>query len=143
MTSVDETQRQQATAALKALGVSEAPVFAGFANVYADNPDTIKDWWGEKETINFLVSVIRQYQPAVVVNHDLKGEYGDGANMLTAKCVQAAVKYAAESSVDKASLTLYGPWQTFRLIMLPTSLPIFARPHGSGFRVLRPLGGRC
>ena len=43
MTSVDETQRQQATAALKALGVSEAPVFAGFANVYADNTDTIKD----------------------------------------------------------------------------------------------------
>lgn len=117
MTSVDETQRQQATAALKALGVSEAPVFAGFANVYADNTDTIKDWWGEKETINFLVSVIRQYQPAVVVSHDLKGEYGDGANMLTAKCVQAAVKYAAEGSVDKTSLALYGPWQTIRLFL--------------------------
>lgn len=117
MTSVDETQRQEATAALKALGVSEAPVFAGFANVYADNTDTIKDWWGEKDTINYLVSVIRQYRPAVVVSHDLKGEYGDGANMLTAKCVQSAVKYAATNSMDKASLNQYGTWQVFRLFL--------------------------
>ncbi|MEN6595198.1 MAG: phosphodiester glycosidase family protein [Clostridiaceae bacterium] len=117
MTSVDDTQREQATAALKALGVSEEPVFGGFANVYADNTDTIEDWWNVSDATNFLVGVIRRYRPAVVVTHDTKGEYGDGAHMLTSKLVQRAVKYAAETSVDKASLEEYGAWQTFRLFL--------------------------
>lgn len=117
MTSRDETQREEAAAALCSLGVTTPPVFIGQPDVYAEDADTIAKVWDEKSALNGLIRAIRQYRPAVIVSHDLHGEYGDGANMLTARYVQRAVKYAAGTSADKESYTEFGAWSTLRLFL--------------------------
>jgi LmbE family N-acetylglucosaminyl deacetylase len=117
LTSVDETQRQEARASLKALCVSEEPVFGGFENVYANDLDEMKECWSERELQSFLTGVIRKYRPAVVVSHDLNGEYGNAAHKLTARAVRLAVKNAANDRYDVTSLNEYGAWQVQRLFL--------------------------
>ncbi|HRX57175.1 MAG TPA: phosphodiester glycosidase family protein [Eubacteriales bacterium] len=117
MSSEDETQREQASAALKKLGVTEEPVFGGFSAVYTADKDVLEDLWGKSDAISFLTETIRQYRPAVVVSHDVDGEYGHAAHKLTASYIQRAVEDAASTRSNKASLEKYGAWQTLRLFL--------------------------
>ena len=48
MTSLDETQRNEARAALKKLGVTAEPVFGGFASVDSNSVETIRKARGEQ-----------------------------------------------------------------------------------------------
>ncbi len=117
MTSEDETQRQEAAASLRKLGVTEEPVFGDFENVYSDDLDEMKDCWSERDVREFLAGVIRAYQPAVVVSHDLDGEYGNAAHMMTAYGLRKAVKDAASVRYFSDSLEKYGVWQIERLFL--------------------------
>lgn len=117
MTSTDETQRQEAAKSLRALGVSEEPVFGDFENVYSDDLDEMEDCWSERSVREFLTEVIREYRPAVVVSHDLDGEYGNAAHMLTAQGVRKAVIDAASTRYFEDSLEKYGVWQVKRLFL--------------------------
>ena len=117
MSSEDEAQREQASAALKKLGVTKKPVFGGFSAAHTADKDVLEDLWGKSGAISFLTEAIRQYRPAVVVSHDVNGEYGDAAHRLTASYIQRAVNAAASTRSNKASLEKYGAWQTLRLFL--------------------------
>ena len=117
MTSLDETQRYEARAALKKLGVTTEPVFGGFANVDSDSTETIKKAWDEQAVHRFLTSVIRQYRPLIVFSHDLRGEYGNAAHMVTARSVWQAVLAAANTRSGRESYAQYGVWQVKRLFL--------------------------
>jgi hypothetical protein len=117
MTSVDETQRREAEKSLRALGVTGGVVFGDFEDVYSDDLDEMKDCWSEKKVREFLAGVIREYRPAVVVSHDLDGEYGNAAHMMTAYGLRKAVKDAASTRYFSDSLEAYGVWQIKRLFL--------------------------
>jgi LmbE family N-acetylglucosaminyl deacetylase len=117
MSSTDETQREQARVSLKKLGVTEEPVFGGFSDVYSADTYVLEELWGKSEAIGFLTETIRKYRPAVVVSHDLNGEYGHAAHRLTSRYVQRAVEDAASTRSNRASLEKYGVWQTLRLFL--------------------------
>lgn len=117
MSSADETQREEASAALRKLGVTEEPVFGGFSDVYTSDTDVLEELWGKSDAINFLTETIRKYRPAVVVSHDLDGEYGHAAHKLTALYVQRAVQDAADKNADRASRDQYGTWQVLRTFL--------------------------
>jgi len=117
MTSADETQREEATAALRKMGVYEAPVFGTFPDKYSERLDIMEECWNPEDVLLFLVQTIRQYQPAVIVSHDLDGEYGHAAHMLTAKQTLLAAKKAAASRFDTESAEKYGVWQALRVFL--------------------------
>jgi len=117
MTSVDETQQQEAAKSLRALGVSEEPVFGDFEDVYSDDIDVIEECWSESKVREFLTEAIRKYKPAVVFSHDLNGEYGNAAHMMTARGVRKAVKDAASKRSFSDSAEKYGVWQVKRLFL--------------------------
>ena len=63
----------------------------------------------------YLVGVIRQYRPAVVLTHDAQGEYGHGAHIVASSCTVQAVRYTDEATRYPQSAELYGAWQVLRL----------------------------
>ena len=98
-------------------GVRNAPVFMPFKDVYTESLRLALLNWGEEETTGALVSLIRRFQPEVIVTHDLEGEYGHGAHIATAVCMLNAVPLAADASVFSDSFAAYGAWQAQKLYL--------------------------
>ncbi len=117
MTSADETQREEAVAALREMGIYQEPVFGGFPDKYSEKLEAMEACWNADEVLLFLVQTIRHYQPAVIVSHDLDGEYGHAAHMLTAEQTLLAAKKAAAARFDTESAEKYGVWQTLRVFL--------------------------
>lgn len=117
MTSVDETQREEAVAALRKMGIYEEPVFGCFPDKYSEKLEDMEKCWDPAVVLAFLVGVIRQYRPAVIVSHDLNGEYGHAAHILTAEQTLSAAQKAANAKYDEASAKEYGVWQPLRVFL--------------------------
>jgi len=117
LTSTDEQQREEARASLKKLGVTEEPVFGDFPDVYSDNVGEVTSVWDESTVREYIVEQIRKYKPAVVVSHDLDGEYGNAVHMLVARDVKKAVEDASVPYRYAASSQEYGTWQPLRLFL--------------------------
>lgn len=60
--------------------------------------------------LEWFVEQIRIFKPSVIVTHDINGEYGHGAHMLSAKTVQDAVKISADPDSFPESAEKYGVW---------------------------------
>ncbi|MEX1377444.1 MAG: PIG-L family deacetylase [Eubacteriales bacterium] len=94
------------------------PIYGGFPDVYdMDSYSYTKSVWGEQKTIDFMVSTIREKKPDVVVSHDIKGEYGHGAHMFTALCLQKAVELAADPEYHTESFEQFGVHQVKKLYL--------------------------
>lgn len=107
----------EAMAGLWLLGVRNAPVFAGFYDKYTETLAAAEKKWGREETTEAIVELMRRFRPEVVLTHDLAGEYGHGAHMLTAAATLDAVSIAADGSKCPASAREYGVWQIQKLYL--------------------------
>lgn len=117
MANGERIRVDEALLALWHLGVRNAPVFLPFRDAYTVSLTDALKRWGEEETTNTLIALIRRFQPEVIVSHDLNGEYGHGAHMATAYCLQEAVPLAADASQDPDSAARYGVWQAQKLYL--------------------------
>lgn len=76
-----------------------APVFYCGKNVHLpeEYANEARRVWKDEAVRSFLVKVLRQYRPAVVITHgtDIDGEGGDAMRVYTAGIVQQAVDWAA------------------------------------------------
>lgn len=68
--------------------------------------------YDEEEWIEFQTEQIRRFKPLVIVGHDLDGEYGHGAHMLSAAALTQAVQKAADADYAPESAEKYGLWDT-------------------------------
>ena len=94
------------------------PIYAGFPDVYdMDSYSYTKSVWGKQKTIDYMVSIIREKKPEVIVSHDIDGEYGHGAHMFTALCLQEAVALAADPEYHTESYAKYGTHQIKKLYL--------------------------
>ncbi len=98
-------------------GVRNAPVFLDMKDAYTETLRDALIRWGGEDATTALVSLIRRFRPEVIVTHDLDGEYGHGAHMATAACMQKAVPLAADESADPDSAGTYGAWQAQKLYL--------------------------
>ena len=109
MTASDPCRRSEALNYLWAMHERNLPMFAYFPDLFEqDTYNYTKSIWGEQKTIDYLVSVIRQKKPDVIVSHDTNGEYGHGNHMFTAKCLQEAVVLANDPEYHEESYIEYG-----------------------------------
>lgn len=117
MANGERVRVEEALAGLWHLGVRNAPVFLPFRDAYTESLKDALRRWGEDETTRTLVTLIRRFRPEVIVTHDLGGEYGHGAHMATAYCVQKAVSLAVDAAQDPDSAKDYGAWQVQKLYL--------------------------
>ena len=114
MTSCNRFRRAEALNGLWAMGLTEYPEFINFEDRAIGRKAAIENWGGESNILDRMVSAIRRYKPAVIVTHDVNGEYGHIQHVLTAHYLPQAVRVAAGTAYTR-SYNLYGSWQTQKL----------------------------
>jgi LmbE family N-acetylglucosaminyl deacetylase len=97
----DEATQTAAKAALARYGDQVQAVFGAFSANYADSKDLQLRYWDSRAVITYLVGVIREYKPAIVLTHQPLGEYGNGAHIVTSDSVFMAVRYARKQTAIK------------------------------------------
>ncbi len=103
---------------LWSMGVRRYPVISGFRDKATKSMDTAYSGMGGPQKVRkWVVSLIRQYKPEVVVTHGLGGEYGHGQHKAAANAAVRAFSRAADPDYDKPSAQQYGVWQVKKLYL--------------------------
>ena len=113
LSSESRQAQQQAIEARYALGSRTQPVFARFPYYYdARLPlNKMYELVDKIELSNFLIQLLRRYQPDTLITHSAEGERGDGTHTLTAAYVLLAAEQAADATKEYVSERAYGVWQ--------------------------------
>ena len=99
-------------------GVRYYPVIGEYKDeMHADRQSMYRIWGGTKTVFPWLTTIIREYQPDVILTHDLNGEYGHGAHQVAAMASIQCIEKAAMADYDAASYALYGTWQVKKLYL--------------------------
>ena len=114
LSSESEAQQEQAKESLAIYGDRVQAVFGSFSYTYTSTKEEAIQYWDMQEVTAYLVQVIRQYKPLIVVTHDPLGEYGHGAHCATFDAVYKAVPYAAETGRNPESEATFGIWNVQR-----------------------------
>lgn len=112
-----EMRRSELLNGLWEMGVRTYPVFGGFWDGYSSNLSAAYKNWPKADVYKWMVNVLRQYKPEVVVSHDVNGEYGHGAHRVCADALLNCIPRAADPTVDPESAEQYGAWQVKKLYL--------------------------
>lgn len=113
LSSESRQAQQQAIEGRYALGSRTQPIFAGFP-YYWDAKLDLKKMYGLIDQIqlsDYLIRLVRRYQPETLITHAENGERGDGMHLLTASHVLLAAEQAADPGKEYVSEREYGVWQ--------------------------------
>lgn len=106
-------RRQELLASLWTCGVDIYPVMLGYPNQQDSVPEVIREWEVKnRQPKDRMVALIRQYEPDVVVLHDVDGEYGHTAHIAFSWLGQQGVERAADPAEHPASAEMWGVWDT-------------------------------
>lgn len=118
MTCESRLRQDEALSSLWAIGIRNYPVFVGFPDKFSKfYANEMRYWGGEEAVFGAMVELYRKYKPEVVITHDLKGEYGHAAHMVTAAMAQKATTAAVDPSQFPESATEMGVWQIMKLYL--------------------------
>lgn len=114
--------RQRCTEALNGawkMGVRILPVLAGFPDIpnRIEYSEAFETTFREYAITQYLVGIIRQYQPEVVFTHDINGEYGHWQHKRCSSATQKAVERASDPTYDPESAEQYGVWTVKKLYL--------------------------
>lgn len=111
MTCANGLRRSEMLNALWIAGVRNYPEIGAFRDRTAPGmKGSLKMWGGEDKVEGFIAGLFRKLKPEVVVTHDLAGEYGHLAHIITAKMAVKALDSAADGSRFSESRDKYGTW---------------------------------
>lgn len=99
------------------MGVRNYPVIGTFGDSYSTHMDDMYARWGKEKVRRYVMGLIRQYKPDVMVTHDKGGEYGHGAHKVTSDASVYCVENAADASVLPALAEAYGTWTVKKLYL--------------------------
>lgn len=110
-------RRSELLNGLWACGVKTYPVIGDFWDKYSTKVDTIYGAWGKTASQKFIVNLLRQYKPDVVITHDVGGEYGHGAHKTCADLMQKCIPLAANDQKFTDSYNAWGAWEVKKLYL--------------------------
>ena len=112
LSSENRQAQQEAIAARYALGSRTQPVFGSFS-YYPTTLDLkrLYTYVDKNDATNWLVALIRRYQPETLITHAVAPEGGIGMHELTAKHVLIAADQAADAKKEYVSERAFGVWQ--------------------------------
>jgi len=117
MTCGTMERRSELLNGLWAMGMRTYPEIGNFWDKYGKKLSTVYDAWGKPATNKHIVSLLRKYQPEVVVTHDVNGEYGHAAHLVCADAMMNCVDFAANKAKYTDSFKTYGTWQVKKLYL--------------------------
>ena len=112
LSSENRQAQQEAIAARYALGSRTQPIFGSFP-YYPSALDLkrLYTYVDKGDATNWLVALIRRYQPETLITHAVAPEGNIGMHELTAKHVLMAADQAADAGKEYVSERAYGVWQ--------------------------------
>ena len=112
------SRHREALHGLWHVGVRTYPIFLSFMDELPVSREAQLEHFGGMDTVvSRFVAIIRQYRPEVIVTHDVNGEYGHGAHIVTSEAVRLAAEAAADPQQYPDSAALYGVWQVKKLYL--------------------------
>lgn len=103
---------------LWSMGVRHYPVLGPYHDRYSTDVDRAYSLMGGKNRVwNWVVALVRQYKPEVVVTHAWGGEYGHGQHQVCARSMVKAFSKAADPGSFTASVEPWGTWQIKKLYL--------------------------
>lgn len=110
------------------VGVKNYPVMSDFPDLYAQSKNRNEAFTQAEKVfesagvtyddfIAYLTECIRRFKPAVVVSHDLDGEYGHGTHVLAASALTEAIESAKDENKYVDSAKEYGTWEIQKLYL--------------------------
>lgn len=114
LSSENDEQREQAKESLSIYGDRVQAVFSDFSYAHTTNKEDAAKYWDINAVTGYIVGVIREYKPAIVITHDRIGEYGHGAHCLAFDATYQAVPFAAQAGRYAESAEMFGTWQVQR-----------------------------
>jgi LmbE family N-acetylglucosaminyl deacetylase len=115
MTCGTAERRQELLRGLWICGVRNYPLLCGLEDVRYSAVERAYQRWGKETTYQTIVRAIRQFQPEVLVTHDILGEYGHTQHIVTSDAAYQAVLLAADPTYDPESAAQYGTWQVKKM----------------------------
>lgn len=92
------------------VGITNYPVISEFKDKYTMSLESAQKIYDSDEMRGYIVELIRRFKPYVLLGHDLKGEYGHGAHMLSALLITEAVEISMDKTQYPESAEKYGVW---------------------------------
>ena len=117
MSYANAARRSELLNGLWHMGVRNYPVIGTFGDSYSTNMAEMYDRWGKEKVRKYVMGLIRQYKPDVMVTHDRGGEYGHGAHKVTSDASVYCVENAADASVLPELAEEYGTWTVQKLYL--------------------------
>ena len=99
------------------LGVRTYPIIGSFPDYYSRTLRYASTQYDAGEMRGFIVECIRRTRPSVVVAHDINGEYGHGAHMLTSLLVREAIRLTDDPESYSESVKEYGVHKVQKLFL--------------------------
>jgi len=100
-------------------GVRDYPELCEFPDSYTQSGSWALSHWGGRDFVyQKVASLIRRYQPDVVISQDIiNGETKHGMHFAVAEATVNAVELAANSTYDTATAEAFGVWQVKKLYL--------------------------
>ncbi len=118
MTCANSLRRSEMLNGLWTAGIRHYPDIGSFRDKRLSGMKDSYDLWGGQEKVEErVVSLYRRLRPQVVLSHDLKGEYGHPAHIITARAAVAAAELAADAGAFSLSLGSDDVWNLPKLYL--------------------------
>lgn len=100
-------------------GIREYPVVPPdiFPNIATNSIEECFAKWKKDRAYAYVVSLIRQYRPDVVVTHDIAGEYGHGAHKACASILRHCAEKLGSPDYYPESAEQFGVWEPKKLYL--------------------------
>ena len=92
------------------VGITAYPVISEFPDKATFSLETAQQIYDSDKVRGYIVELIRRFKPYVLLGHDLLGEYGHGAHMLSALLITEAVEISMNENEYPESAEKYGVW---------------------------------
>lgn len=107
---------------LWAVGIRNYPVMSKLPDLYGESKNRQEAFektcavyeaagFSYEDFEGYITECLRRFRPLVVVSHDLDGEYGHGAHVVSAAALTEAISAAADGNRYPESAQAYGVWQ--------------------------------
>ena len=110
-------RRFEAEEACWMLGERYAPTLRAAHDMMTNSLESMERYWPLDKAVGYVVELIRKFKPAVIVTHDVGGEYGHGAHIETSLAVQLAFEQASDPTKYPESAEQYGVWKPGKLYL--------------------------
>lgn len=111
MTCANPMRRSEMLNGLWTAGIRHYPYIGSFRDKRKQGiAKSIQLWGGMEKVEAYIVALYRRLKPQVVLSHDLNGEYGHPAHVITARGAAAALELAADPKAFIESAEAFGTW---------------------------------